>query len=164
MQEYEEELLSRKFDAYGLMLFRLCVVISGNRQDAEDAVQETFVQYWNKRPQFADDEHEKAWLIRVATNKSKDRLRSWFRRSTVGMDALNAVAPHPQDDLQANFLLEQLAALPYREKAALYLHCVEGYKITEIGSMLKMSDNAVKAAMYRGRQKLKLQMKEVSAE
>ncbi|WP_101697078.1 RNA polymerase sigma factor [Clostridium minihomine] len=161
MQELEENSLSQKFDLYGSSLFRLCMVILCNQQDAEDSVQDTFVQYWKKHPQFQNEEHEKAWFIRVATNKSKDRLRGWFRRSTVSMDALEGIAERPQD----HFVLEQLMSLPYKDKTILYLHYVEGYKLKEIGIILKMNENAVKAAARRGREKLKIQLlKEAAAE
>lgn len=156
MQDQEESLLAQKFDEYGAMLFRLCVVLLGNQQDAEDAVQDTFVRYWKKRPDFQNAEHEKAWLIRVATNRSKDKLRNWFRRSTVGMDALENISDSTKDA----FVLEQLLALPRREKTALYLHYAEGYKVTEIAEILGISGNAVKAALHRGREKLKIQLKE----
>lgn len=161
MQELEENILSQKFDLYGSSLFRLCMVILCNQQDAEDSVQDTFIQYWKKHPQFQNEEHEKAWFIRVATNKSKDRLRGWFRRSTVSMDALEGMAERPQD----HFVLEQLMSLPYQDKTILYLHYVEGYKLKEIGVILKMNENAVKAAARRGREKLKIQLlKEAAAE
>ena len=161
MQELEENILSQKFDLYGSSLFRLCMLILCNQQDAEDSVQDTFVQYWKKHPQFQNEEHEKAWLIRVATNKSKDRLRGWFRRSTVSMDALEGIAARPQD----HFVLEQLMSLPYQDKTVLYLHYVEGYKLKEIGVILNMKENAVKAAARRGREKLKIQLlKEAAAE
>ena len=160
MQDQEESLLAQKFDDYGAMLFRMCMVLLGNQQDAEDAVQDTFVRYWKTRPDFQSTEHEKAWLIRVAANKSKDRLRSWFRRATTGMEALEGIAEYPND----LFVLEQLAALPYKDKTILYLHYVEGYRLKEIGDLLGMKENAVKAAARRGREKLKLQIKEPSAE
>ena len=160
MQDQEESLLAQKFDDYGAMLFRMCMVLLGNQQDAEDAVQDTFVRYWKTRPDFQSAEHEKAWLIRVAANKSKDRLRSWFRRSTTGMEALEGIAEYPND----LFVLEQVAALPYKDKTILYLHYVEGYRLREIGDLLGMKENAVKAAARRGREKLKLQIKEASAE
>ena len=60
---------------YGNMLFRLCLITLGNASDAEDAVQETFIKYFQKAPAFECAEHEKAWLITVATNKCKDILR-----------------------------------------------------------------------------------------
>lgn len=63
---------------YGDMLYRLCFIILKNTADAEDAVQETFIAYTIKSPLFNDDEHEKAWLLKVASNKCRDMLR--FRK------------------------------------------------------------------------------------
>ena len=50
-------------DTYGNMLFRLCLLTLGNASDAEDAVQETFIRYFQKAPLFENPEHEKAWLM-----------------------------------------------------------------------------------------------------
>ena len=59
---------------YGNMLFRLCLIALGNVSDAEDVVQETIIKYMQKAPKFNNKEHEKAWLIKVATNKCRDIL------------------------------------------------------------------------------------------
>ena len=68
---------------YGNMLFRLCLVTLGNASDAEDAVQETLIKYLQKAPAFENTEHEKAWLITVATNKCRDILRFQKRHPIV---------------------------------------------------------------------------------
>ena len=74
---------------YGNMLFRLCLITLGNASDAEDAVQETLIKYLQKAPEFKDAEHEKAWLITVATNKCKDVLRFKNRHPVVDVDEIN---------------------------------------------------------------------------
>ena len=53
---------------YGNMLFRLCLMMLGNVNDAEDIIQETMIKYMQKAPEFESAEHEKAWLIKVSTN------------------------------------------------------------------------------------------------
>ena len=75
--------VERIVNEYGDMLYRLCALMLKNESDAEDVVQETIVKYYQKAPAFADQEHEKAWLTRVAANhyllkSSTDRLRSTF--------------------------------------------------------------------------------------
>ena len=60
---------------YGNMLFRLCLLLLGNASDAQDVVQETFIKYLYKTSGFRDNEHKKAWLIKVATNRCRDILR-----------------------------------------------------------------------------------------
>ena len=59
-------------EKYGDMLFRICFSILLNEADAEDALQETFIRYMTKAPLFSDSDHEKAWLIKVATNLCKN--------------------------------------------------------------------------------------------
>ena len=53
---------------YSNMLFRLCFTMLRNNEDAEDAVSDVFLKYISAAITFADREHEKAWLIKVATN------------------------------------------------------------------------------------------------
>ena len=57
------------------MLFKICLVLLCNEADAQDAVQETFCKYWQYNKKFIDEEHEKAWLIRVVINRCKDMRR-----------------------------------------------------------------------------------------
>jgi len=52
---------------YSDMLYKICIVILYNEQDSLDAIQDTFFKYLEKKPDFHDKEHEKAWLIKVAT-------------------------------------------------------------------------------------------------
>ena len=63
------------FEWYMNLLYRLCYSILLVREDAEDAVQDVFLKYYRKQPTFADEDHEKAWFIRVAVNHCKDVLR-----------------------------------------------------------------------------------------
>jgi RNA polymerase sigma-70 factor (ECF subfamily) len=67
--QYNDELRHIEYavEKYSQMLFRICYSILNNKHDAEDALQETFLRYMLKAPLFKDSEHEKAWLIKVAT-------------------------------------------------------------------------------------------------
>lgn len=71
---------------YSNMLYKICIVMLCNEQDAKDAIQDTFCKYLEKRADFANDEHEKAWLIRVATNICRDMLRSRIRHPKVSIE------------------------------------------------------------------------------
>ena len=70
--EIKKEYVDMIVNKYSDMLFRICYCILCNKADAEDALQDTFVKLLTKAPVFADDEHEKAWLIKVATNISRN--------------------------------------------------------------------------------------------
>lgn len=148
--------LSAKYDLYGNMLFKLCMVILCNREDAEDVVQDTFAKYLQKCPDFQSAEHEKAWFIKVAANGSRDKRRRFFFRRTVSLEEIGEYA-ETEEQTEA---LEELMELPSNYKTVLYLHYIEGYKIREMADILGMRENAVKVALHRGREKLKLQMRE----
>lgn len=156
VNEGAQEELSRIYDCYGAMLYRLCMVLLCNREDAEDAVQETFCSYLKAKPVFESGEHEKAWLIRVATNKSRDLRRSLFWKKHAGLEEAEKVAQTPEE----RDLLEGLLRLPEKYKMVLHLHYVEGYKVKEIARMTKLSENNVKVHLFRGRKLLKLELEE----
>ena len=101
----------RALEEYGNSLYRLCSVMTGNREDAQDAVQECFLRYITKAPDFNGPEHEKAWLIRVTVNACRDLLKSFFRKNTVSLDeAASAVsAEHAA-------VLEAVWSLPKKSK------------------------------------------------
>lgn len=137
---------------YSNMLFKVCLVILGNEQDVQDAIQDTFYRYLCIHPEFADEEHEKAWLIRVAVNISKDMRRFQQRHPKVSMEQLENYSISKEE----GGILEELLALPYKLKIVVYLHYIEGYQINEIASMLNISASAVKKRLQRGRERLKL--------
>lgn len=68
---------------YSDMLYKVCIVILCNEQDVQDAIQDTFCRYLEKKPEFRDEEHKKAWLIKVATNICRDMMRFKIRHPNV---------------------------------------------------------------------------------
>lgn len=153
-KEGEQKEISQLYDCYGVMLYRLCMVILCNREDAEDAVQETFCAYIRTGPVFESKDHEKAWFIRVATNKCKDLRRSFFWKKRADLEEAEKIVQTPDE----RELLESMMKLPDKYKIVLHLHYVEGYKIKEIAQMIKLSENNVKIHLYRGRNLLKLDL------
>ena len=76
--------ISKLYETYADMVYRLCITLLKNPFDAEDAVQNTFLKLIHSRKSFEGPEHEKAWLIVTATNTCKDTLRRASRRDAVG--------------------------------------------------------------------------------
>lgn len=132
---------------YGNTLFRICLITLGNASDAEDALQETLIKYLQKHPVFHDTEHEKAWLITVATNKCKDILRYKKRHLMVNIDEIREFS-QKTDDIG---ILEILMNLPEKYRIVLILYYVEGYKVSEISHMLGKTTSAVKMRLQKGR-------------
>lgn len=73
-------------------VYRVCFAYMKNPADTEDAVQDTFFQLIKSGPAFESEEHEKAWLIRTATNICKNVLRHWWRRHEIIEDFYNLPA------------------------------------------------------------------------
>lgn len=136
---------------YGNMLFRLCLITLGNASDAEDAVQETFIKYLQKAPAFENTEHEKAWLITVATNKCRDILRFQKRHPIVDIDEINTFT----NDISDNGILDALMTLPDKFRTVLVLYYVEEYSIPEIARMIRKTPSAVKMRLQKGRRLLR---------
>ena len=137
-------------EKYGDVLYRLCLIMLRNTADTEDAVQETFIRYIQKSPDFADNEHEKAWLITVATNKCKDMLRYRSRHFTESEELLNSCALEKED----SGILDALMELKDKYRIILTLHYIEGYKVEEIAELTGISPSAVKMRLSRGRKLL----------
>ena len=135
---------------YENTLYRSALVILGDAHEAQDAVQDAFVKYLEKAPEFESPEHEKAWLIRVTVNGCKSRLRSpWHRRRTALSEGLPAPAPEERT------VLEAVLALPPRDRAAVHLYYYEGYSTPEISAMTGQSEGTVRSRLARARQKLR---------
>lgn len=133
------------------MLFRLCLITLGNASDAEDAVQETFIKYLQKAPEFENAEHEKAWLITVATNKCKDMLRFKNRHPVVNIEEIKELTKDASD----NGILDALMTLPDKFRTVLILYYVEQYPMEEIARMIGKTTSAVKMRLQKGRRLLR---------
>lgn len=136
---------------YGNMLFRICFVMLGNSFDTEDAVQETFIKYIKETKDFESEEHIKAWLIRVATNKSRDILRFRFKHTELNIEDLSELSVENED----GEIISVLYDLPEKLKIVLYLYYVEEYKVDEIAKIIGKTPSAVKMRLKKGREELK---------
>lgn len=117
---------------YGNMLFRLCLMTLGNASDAEDVVQETFIKYYQKPQEFRDSEHEKAWLITVATNKCRDMIRHRSRHPLIDIDEIKEFSAQESD----NGIIDALMSLPEKYRVVMLLYYVEEYNIKEIAGIM----------------------------
>ena len=135
---------------YGNTLYRLCFVMLGNESDAEDAVQEAFIKYLQKAPQFENSDHEKAWLITVAINQCRDILRFRNRHPQINSEYLQELSACSSD----SGILEALMTLPEKFRLVLALYYVEEYRIDEIARMIGKTPSAVKMRLQKGRKLL----------
>ncbi len=136
---------------YNKTVAGVCVMRLQNWADAEDCFQNTFVRLYSKSPHFNDDNHLKAWLIRVAINECNNYIRK--NRRLVPLDAVKSEAVvFDEDNRDISWALMKVEP-KYRE--VLYLHYCEQYKVREIAQLLGKNQNTIKTMLKRGREKLK---------
>ena len=140
-------------------VFRVALNALGSPADADDIVQETLIRLLERKDPFESEEHAKRWLIRVSVNLSKNVLRSPWRRHAP-LEAAETVPAfdHPDEDE----LYAQVMALPAKDRTVLYLFYYEGYSVKEIAEILEIRVSAVTSRLSRARQRLKVQMSELT--
>ena len=137
---------------YASVVHSACVMRLGNAYDADDCFQNTFLRLYTAAPDFNEEEHLKAWLLRVAINECRKYIRD--NRRTVPLDSVREQAIPPTDD--ANDISWALMRLEPKYREVLYLYYAEGYSGDEIASILGKNSNTVRTMMRRGREKLKM--------
>lgn len=149
------------FERYTNLLYRLCYSILLVREDAEDAVQDVFLKYYRKQPTFADEDHEKAWFIRVAVNHCKDILRRRKLREFIPLSEVEELLAEKEAEADDSGVLQALFELTDRYRIVMILHYLEGYPVKEVARLCGISQSAVKMRLSRGREQLKERLKGV---
>jgi RNA polymerase sigma-70 factor (ECF subfamily) len=149
------EELVRIYDRHVKTVYRVCFMYMKNQADTEDMVQNTFLRLMRDKTVFQNEEHEKAWLIRTATNLCKDHFRHWWSK-TVGMD--HAADAAVEQTFKTDSNLEKVLALPSKYKTLIYLYYYEGYSTVEIAKMLNKNQSTVRSWLSKGRKLLKMEM------
>ena len=152
-----QERIARAYDLYGAQLYRVAYSLLQSRESAEDAVQDTFARYMTYEKPFRDEEHEKAWLIRVTINRCRDLQRAGSVREYTPQEDLLHHPGQPDDGWQEGQpVLRAVLALPEKYRTVLVLHGLEGQPVEVIASELHITASAVKMRLKRGREMLQL--------
>ncbi len=150
-QEQLKIIYDRTFD----FVYKVCMIYLKNPADAEDMVQNTYLKALERKDDFVDEEHEKAWLLRVAINLCKNHLKHWWRRNIPIERADNMEIKSEILDVK-----EQLMKLSERERLVIYMHYFEGYKTEEISTITGIKPATVRSLLKRGREHLKVVFEE----
>jgi RNA polymerase sigma-70 factor (ECF subfamily) len=157
--------LESAFEEHRRELHVHCYRMLASYDDAEDAVQETYLRAWQARDTF-DGEHLRAWLYRIATNTCIDRTRSRARRppespaevpwlTAYPDDALGPDATYAERETVELAFLVALQALPGRQRAAFLGREVLGLSAAETASLVGASVPATNSALQRARETMK---------
>lgn len=145
-------------DKYNGMLYRLAIIRMQNKEDAEEVVQDTFlklIEHIRKGRNFTDEEHLKAWLLTVATNRGKSILTLYWNRNTEGMDGLKEMAAK---ETKVDYAYEYVLKLPEKYRVAINLFYYEQLSTEQIANIMKTKESTVRSYLHRGREKLREMM------
>lgn len=140
-------------------VFSVCLRIMGNREQALDATQETFLTSFRKADQFKGNAALGTWIYRIAVNTCYDQLRKQKRRRTDPIPDYLDPADHSAEDAVESAGLrpeieQALAAIPQDFRSAVILSDIEGMGLPEIAEVLGVPLGTVKSRVFRGRRLL----------
>lgn len=154
MRQPVEELI----ELYQNNLFAVAFNVCKNAEDAEDVIQDVFIQYHTGRKEFESETHIKCWLIRATINRSKNIVKSfWKRNKTPLEDYMETLSFEREEDMN---LFESVMKLPEKYRVVIHLFYFEDYSTREIAGILRLGESNVKARLMRGRQMLKDMLRE----
>lgn len=140
---------------YGSAVYRLAYAMTRSRSDADDVFQEVFLRYLRSAPAFREEEHRKAWLLRVTINCAKKlHAAPWRRRTEPLSETLEAPSP------EGEALWEELRRLPDKYRTVLHLYYYEDMTTEEIARLLDRSPATVRSQLMRGRDRLRVLLEE----
>lgn len=159
----DEAALAQLYDRYRTILFGLLMRILNNREEAEDVLQEVFLQVWRKAEDFDENRGRPfTWLVTLGRSRGIDRLRSLATRERVAEAGAKEVSEEISDAASDAFRSEQrglvndaLAQLPEEQKRPLMLAYFDGLTQSEIAANLGAPLGTVKTRMRTGLMKLR---------
>jgi len=135
---------------YSSMVLQIAYQYSFNKSEAEDITQEVFIKLYNNIKKIKNEEHIKAWLIRVTINLSIDYNRNYWNKNTTSLDD-----NYKYFDEETKDVFNELKKLTPEFRNIIYLYYYQGYKISEISEILSMNQNTVSSYLGRARKELK---------
>ena len=137
-------------EKYSDMVYRIALTRTGIVENAEDVFQEVFIKFNEKKKVFQNEEHEKAWLIRVTINLSKNMNQSAWNKKVVTLD--ENINFNTEDETN---VFSSVCELPQNYRTVIYLFYYEGYKVKEIADLMKKREGTIKTWLFRAREMLK---------
>jgi len=159
----EEKALSQLYDRYRVVLFGLLVRILNNREEAEDVLQELFLQVWHRAGDYDSNRGRPfTWLVTLARSRAIDRLRSVASRERVATESAREATEEVSDAVadavrseQRRIVTSALSQLPEEQQRALVLAYFDGLTQSEIADSLGAPLGTVKTRMRAGMIKLR---------
>jgi len=132
-------------------VYRVCFAYMKNTSDTEDAVQDTFFRLIKTGTAFESEEHEKAWLIRTASNICKNALHNWWRKRENPEDYENLRDNGNVTGFEIGEVFGAVTELPEKYKTVVYLYYYEGYDGVEISKILGKPQSTIRNYLHEAR-------------
>ena len=150
----KEIYLKQKIEQYADIVYRVALTRCKSIETAEDIFQEVFMRFSEKNPKFENDEHEKAWFIRVTINLTKNIKESAWNKKVVRLDENIVFSTKEENDVYG-----VVCELPQNYRTVIYLFYYEGYKVYEISKLMNKPEGTIKIWLFRAREILKEKLK-----
>ncbi len=151
------------YKQHGARMMMLCMRYAKTREDAEDILQEGFLQVFTHIKQVKASEALEAWMRKIFINCALQKLRDKKNRfSLIDIDSLpdtQGINCTTEEDIDAKFLISCIQNLPLVSRLVFNLYVFEGFKHKEIAEMLKISEGTSKSNLFDARSNLKKQLK-----
>lgn len=151
MTDSEKQYFSDMYEKHSKSVYGVCLLYLKNKDDAEEAVAESFIRLMEHRKEFESEDHAKAYLMKTSVNICKNILKSAWKKSVIHDEE---VLMYMSTDEEKG-LMEEVLELPPKYRVIIYMHYYQGYKAQEIADMMNISLSAVLSRLSRGRKKLK---------
>ena len=149
------------YQKYARAMYNLCLRLTGHAHDAEDALQQAFVEVFTKLDSFRGESTLGAWIKRVVINTTINTLNK-RRLPTDAWDELQhdrtddaALDPDSHTSYQIDAIKHAIDALPDGYRVVLTLYLLEGYDHEEIGQILNISEQTSKSQYSRAKARLR---------
>ncbi|MFC1586069.1 RNA polymerase sigma factor [Fibrobacterota bacterium] len=139
------------------MAYSLAFRTLGNREDAKDVVQQAFLNLYEHRHEFQKSKSLKNWIYTITLNAARDFYRSKKRKNEVPMTEQVETASNRKRESKVSdgiYAHEMLSTLAYDHREAIVLYYLEERSISEIATLLNISESLVKVRLHRARKKL----------
>jgi len=147
-------------EKYSDMVYRVAFSRTQNVSDAQDITQDVFlkyIKYIKAGNSFRDEEHCKAWLLKVAVNTGNTFVTSAWHRHRASLEEVGEVVAETKEDRSEVY--EAVMGIPEKYRVVVHLFYFEELSIKEICKVLNMSETAVKSRLHRARELLKEKLK-----
>jgi RNA polymerase sigma factor (sigma-70 family) len=138
-------------------MFALCLKYSKNKEEAEDNLQDGFIQIYDKISQFKNKGSFEGWMKRIIINTALQKYRDKNVLNVVYdfVDEEEVIVEVEEDDISLDYLLKLIQELPNQYRLVFNLYVLDGYSHKEISKELKISEGTSKSNLSRARAILK---------